>query len=980
MRSQNTIKFFPLLLVLFSWTLSDAATPYVGDTVDYVQPDGTRDQVLLYGDQYYAVYESFDGYTLTPNEEGWLTYATLSEDGDKLLPTDVMYSPFTYRNSAQAAPPMETAQKKLRINSKKRDEIAKFNRQYKYSSLKPGGSAAAEDASKIRPRPVTGEVYGLTIVIEFPDVKASLTKEEVENFLNQEGYNQFNNNGSIRDYFLDVSHNKLDYINIVPEYYTAKNPKSYYTNPSKSLAREMITEALEDLDAKGFDFSKLSTRTSWNRKYIQAINVLYAGGVDNNWSEGLWPHQGYMGGDFTSSSGYNSGSYQVTSMGTNLRMYTFVHENGHLVMGWPDLYDYGGDSKGAGNFCLMGTGGSSSTNPVPPNAYLRHDGGWEEPTVLNDIAPGTILKDSANSLSSYVYQNPNNENEAFYIEAKTKTGRSASFPDQGLFIVHIDSEGSNNDQDMTPSKHYLISVEQADGKFSLEKNERGGGGSGDLFHKGDNDSFTDQTLPDAKWWDGSNSGLYIVDISEVGDVMTFQFGDGEIIYDLEFEMVDESGEKLHDLTDGAEFMQVLLPENININTIPNQAVDKIEFTVSGVTSSSNEATSTPYSAFDSPWATEVGELIITAKAYVEDEVKVEKSITINITDETPPEYTISTSASEGGSITPAGETTLYENQSLTITLTPDEGFVLDSLIVDGNSVNPTEEYTFEAITEDHALRAVFKEIDFKISFVNASSDEILFAIEDGATYTADQVPNPLNIDADPSVEIGMIRFILSGAEDYESKESIKPYAMFKDDNGDYENWELEVGSYTINMRLFHVNNDDNTLFAEKNISFEIVEEIVIPTYTITSSITGEGGSIDPEGETEVDEGDDLTFTISVEDEYEVEDVLVDGESVGTPSTYTFDSITDNHTIEAKIKEKQQGSVITPILGSNNTLDQNGIYHVMSQPVYVSIPEGRNSVQFYSLNGTLIREESLSGMNSKLMLNDLVDGTVILLFE
>jgi hypothetical protein len=71
----------------------------------------------------------------------------------------------------------------------------------------------------------------------------------------------------------------------------------------------------------------------------------------------------------------------------------------------------------------------------------------------------------------------------------------------------------------------------------------------------------------------------------------------------------------------------------------------------------------------------------------------------------------------------------------------------------------------------------------------------------------------------------------------------------------------------------------------------------VNSYTITAT-AGENGTISPLGETVVNHGDDINYTISANDEYHVEDVLVNGESVGTVSTYTFSSIGSNATIHA----------------------------------------------------------------------------------
>lgn len=68
-------------------------------------------------------------------------------------------------------------------------------------------------------------------------------------------------------------------------------------------------------------------------------------------------------------------------------------------------------------------------------------------------------------------------------------------------------------------------------------------------------------------------------------------------------------------------------------------------------------------------------------------------------------------------------------------------------------------------------------------------------------------------------------------------------------------------------------------------------------YTIEAE-SNKGGSISPDGKVRVTRGSDKTFTITPADGYEIEDVLVDGKSVGAVSKYTFENVRKNHTIEA----------------------------------------------------------------------------------
>ena len=76
----------------------------------------------------------------------------------------------------------------------------------------------------------------------------------------------------------------------------------------------------------------------------------------------------------------------------------------------------------------------------------------------------------------------------------------------------------------------------------------------------------------------------------------------------------------------------------------------------------------------------------------------------------------------------------------------------------------------------------------------------------------------------------------------------------------------------------------------------------VKTYKITTK-TDANAVITPNGVVEVEKGDDQTFRIKAKDGYEIEDVLVDGESIGVISAYTFENVKAKHTIEVKTKKK-----------------------------------------------------------------------------
>lgn len=97
--------------------------------------------------------------------------------------------------------------------------------------------------------------------------------------------------------------------------------------------------------------------------------------------------------------------------------------------------------------------------------------------------------------------------------------------------------------------------------------------------------------------------------------------------------------------------------------------------------------------------------------------------------------------------------------------------------------------------------------------------------------------------------------------------------------------------------------------------------IVPNTYTITAS-AGANGSISPSGVVPVNEGDNKTFTISPDNGYKIEDVMVDGVSVGAKESHTFENVTANHTISATFDKKSDGS--SSSYGGSYSLD-NGYF-------------------------------------------------------
>lgn len=500
-------------------------SPFVDKTFTFTQPDGTKFEVRGSGDQHYAVFETPDGYAVVKNPStGFFEIAQVSSDGTMLEPapgpqgnlngaTAAVHPGLRINREAARARGREGA---LRMGDRRCDQRRKQRKNLTRAARALDGPVLAPPQ-----RDTVGDFVGLCLLIDFSDEPGTISRDEVERFCNENGYSGFGNNGSVSDYFRDNSIGRCRYTNIVTDYYRAQHPKSHYTDPSISQgvrARQLIVEALTHLEANNFDFTPL---TADSGGFVYAMNVYYAGEVVNNWAEGLWPHAWNLATPVLLAPGKSAFDYQFTDMSHELTLGTFCHENGHMLCDYPDLYDYGNESGGAGAFCLMCAGGNiNEKNPTHVSAYLKRLSGWAKSVTSIQPNRQIALPAGENEFAMFA----KNSGEYFIIENRVQSGRDISLPDEGLAIWHVDEDGDNSNEQMTPSQHYELSLEQADGNFRLETS-RHYGDSTDLFGQA-NKRFADSTEPNSKWWDGTHSNLDIREITNPGPTMSFRTPNG----------------------------------------------------------------------------------------------------------------------------------------------------------------------------------------------------------------------------------------------------------------------------------------------------------------------------------------------------------------------------------------------------------------------------------------------------------------------
>jgi hypothetical protein len=113
------------------------------------------------------------------------------------------------------------------------------------------------------------------------------------------------------------------------------------------------------------------------------------------------------------------------------------------------------------------------------------------------------------------------------------------------------------------------------------------------------------------------------------------------------------------------------------------------------------------------------------------------------------------------------------------------------------------------------------------------------------------------------------------------------------DEADY----AQTGTFTVEGTV------EGTLI--KAIANVTVTEAGAVTHTITAT-AGAHGAISPAGAITVNDGDDLTFTITADSGYKINEVTVDGNKVQAAGSYTFENVTGDHTISVTFTEISSG--------------------------------------------------------------------------
>jgi hypothetical protein len=217
-------------------------------------------------------------------------------------------------------------------------------------------------------------------------------------------------------------------------------------------------------------------------------------------------------------------------------------------------------------------------------------------------------------------------------------------------------------------------------------------------------------------------------------------------------------------------------------------------------------------------------------------------------------FTITATGSEGGTILPGGDVTVYEHGTQAFTITPALGYLLSDVLVDGSSVGALSAFTFRNVTANHTISAVFTAVS--ICTITAAAGNGGTISPSGTIMFTEGMSQVFTIVPLPGYEI------FSVTVDGNSVGAVSAYTFTN-----------ITASHTI------------------SVVFEIAP------YKIMASASN-GGTISPSGIVEIWSGNSQKFTITPSEGYEIYGVFVDGVSIGAVTSYTFSSVGTDHTIIA----------------------------------------------------------------------------------
>ena len=378
----------------------------------------------------------------------------------------------------------------------------------------PAGTSlrAVRRAALERP-PLRGTIRVAVVLVDFDDRQLTRPPAEIQRLFFSTGKLE---HGSVREYYREASNGLVDIEGEVVGPYRMPRTLAEYAHGesgtgvdapnARTMARDAARAADRDLDLAAYDND--------GDGFVDAFVVIHAGAeaAQTGRQGDIWAHKWVLSGGALPLDRTNVFAYLTVA--ENCQAGVCCHELGHLLFGWPDLYDVDDSSEGLGDWCLMAGGSWNGDGDLPahPSAWCKSTQGWV--TVVNQTTNGIVEIPEVKDMSTVFrfWKDGEVGAEYFLAENRLRDRFDAGLPGEGLLVYHVDDSMEDNSSEL----HYRVGLLQADGLRDLES-AADRGDAGDPYPGASaNGALEETSNPSSRSFAGSSSCVSIREIPEPG--------------------------------------------------------------------------------------------------------------------------------------------------------------------------------------------------------------------------------------------------------------------------------------------------------------------------------------------------------------------------------------------------------------------------------------------------------------------------------
>jgi uncharacterized repeat protein (TIGR02543 family) len=295
-------------------------------------------------------------------------------------------------------------------------------------------------------------------------------------------------------------------------------------------------------------------------------------------------------------------------------------------------------------------------------------------------------------------------------------------------------------------------------------------------------------------------------------------------------------------------------------------------------------------------------------------------------------YTITASAGSGGVISPSGSVSVGQGSSRAFTITPNSGYAVSGVVVDGSSVGAVSSYTFSNVQVAHTISASFTQSQYTLtvnvvgtgcsvskspsqaSYTYGSTVQLTPVAAAGWTFSrwsgalsGSANPATITMSGNKAVTVTFTqnRYTLTistsgsgstspstGSRSYGSGSQVQVTAT-PASGWSFSHWHLDGADA----------GSSNPTTVTMNSAHTLQAVFTQNTYTLTVSVTGSGSTTPAAGSYVYSTGSSVPVTASPVAGWSFDHWVLDGSSVGSANPYTV-LMNGGHTLGAVFTQDQ----------------------------------------------------------------------------